>query len=530
MGGGGLLKTNSIGFLSAVICEKILKWIFLVAAVLAGLVGTASAQDDRLAVVETSHGKIVIEFFSDDAPNHVENFVGLAESGFYDGTLFHRIIPEFMIQGGDPNTKSGDPSTWGTGGPDENVDAEFNTIKHSRGIVSMARSNSPDSAGSQFFVVHADSNFLDGQYTVFGRIVTDESFETLDSIAGSDTTAGDAPVDPESARITSVTITDRSNVPDLLDLPEPERLQDASTPETPEPDPIFESAELGVSLTAPPGWTFPPVFDQPGAPNVAMIDPNLGPIPTIALSVQEHQQTFDEVVSERDALLEGFKDTGFEILSRERGTLKGLPTYTVVIEGPFVINGAQLMVKTQEVTVHSSEKNYILAYANNAPAYEDHLPLFTGVLESLEVEGQTDDSSDPGSDGSGGCLIATATFGSELAPQVQQLRELRDNTVLSTHSGSAFLGAFNQLYYSFSPTIADLEREHPVFREAVKVAITPMLATLSMLNHAGIDSEAEMMTYGAGVILLNIGMYVAAPAAVIYKARKVIVSQGNRRF
>ena len=109
----------------------------------------------------------------------------------------------------------------------------------------------------------------------------------------------------------------------------------------------------------------------------------------------------------------------------------------------------------------------------------------------------------------GGCLIATATYGSELAPQVQQLRELRDNTLLSTESGTAFMTGFNQLYYSFSPTIADLQRENPVFNEIVKISITPMLTTLSVLNYADIDSEQEMLSYGIGIILMNVGMYVA---------------------
>jgi len=137
---------------------------------------------DPVVILETNLGKIAIGFFHKDAPNHVQNFIKLSLSGFYDGTIFHRIIPGFMIQGGDPNTIDGDPSTWGQGGPDERVDAEFNTIKHNRGIVSMARSADPNSAGSQFFIVHKDSNFLDEQYTVFGRIVTEESFQTLDKI------------------------------------------------------------------------------------------------------------------------------------------------------------------------------------------------------------------------------------------------------------------------------------------------------------------------------------------------------------
>ena len=117
----------------------------------------------------------------------------------------------------------------------------------------------------------------------------------------------------------------------------------------------------------------------------------------------------------------------------------------------------------------------------------------------------------------GGCLIATATYGSELSPQVQQLRELRDNVVLNTKSGFAFMTAFNQFYYSFSPTIADLERENSVFKQSVKIALTPLLTSLSILNYFEIDSEEEMLGYGIGVILLNIGMYFGIPAIAILK-------------
>jgi len=121
--------------------------------------------------------------------------------------------------------------------------------------------------------------------------------------------------------------------------------------------------------------------------------------------------------------------------------------------------------------------------------------------------------------GGGGCLIATAAFGSEMAPQVQFLREIRDNTVLQTQSGSTFMTGFNQFYYSFSPAIADYERENPAFKETVKIAITPMLTSLAILNYVDIDSEEEMLGYGIGIILLNIGMYFIAPAAIIFKIR-----------
>ena len=117
----------------------------------------------------------------------------------------------------------------------------------------------------------------------------------------------------------------------------------------------------------------------------------------------------------------------------------------------------------------------------------------------------------------GGCLIATAAFGSELSPQIQQLRELRDNTILNTKSGMTFMTTFNQFYYSFSPTVADFEREHPIFKEVVKITLTPMLTSLSILNHVNIDSEQEMLGYGISIVLLNIGMYVGIPAFGILK-------------
>jgi hypothetical protein len=126
-----------------------------------------------------------------------------------------------------------------------------------------------------------------------------------------------------------------------------------------------------------------------------------------------------------------------------------------------------------------------------------------------------DEKAPPG----GGCLIATAAFGSELAPQVQMLREIRDNTVLGTTSGMAFMSGFNEFYYSFSPTIADWERANPTFQDAVRITITPLLTSLSILNYVDIDSEAEMLGYGIGLIVLNLGMYIVAPAVVIIKLK-----------
>ena len=150
--------------------------------------------ESKVAELHTTAGEIHIRFFPDVAPNHVKNFLDLAEQGFYDGTKFHRVIPGFMIQGGDPNTKSGNPNTWGTGGAGKNVKAEFSNVSHRRGIVSMARANQPDSASSQFFIVVADSTFLDKQYSVFGQVT--KGMDVADRIVAAPRGANDRPNDP----------------------------------------------------------------------------------------------------------------------------------------------------------------------------------------------------------------------------------------------------------------------------------------------------------------------------------------------
>jgi peptidyl-prolyl cis-trans isomerase B (cyclophilin B) len=149
---------------------------------------------DKVAEIKTNKGTMVIRFFPDVAPNHVRNFVDLAEKGFYNGTKFHRIIPGFMIQGGDPNTKSGDTDNWGRGGSGKNVKAEFNDVHHRRGIVSMARSSDPDSASSQFFICVADSLFLDHQYSAFGQVT--KGMDVADAIVSTPRNAADRPSSP----------------------------------------------------------------------------------------------------------------------------------------------------------------------------------------------------------------------------------------------------------------------------------------------------------------------------------------------
>ncbi|MCI4625377.1 MAG: peptidylprolyl isomerase [Candidatus Magnetoovum sp. WYHC-5] len=145
------------------------------------------------AIIKTSFGEIKLKFFPEVAPNHVNNFIELAQKGFYNGTTFHRVIPGFVIQGGDPNTKSADKTKHGTGGPGYTVKAEFNDKPHKRGILSMARSQQPDSAGSQFFICVADAPFLNNQYTVFGEV--ESGIEVADKIVSQKRDDMDNPID-----------------------------------------------------------------------------------------------------------------------------------------------------------------------------------------------------------------------------------------------------------------------------------------------------------------------------------------------
>ncbi len=158
----------------------------------------------KVAVIETNLGTIKFKFLEDKAPGHTENFVTLAKKGFYDGTRFHRVIPGFMIQGGDPNSKSGDRARMGTGDPGYKIKAEFNDTKHVRGIVSMARSQDPNSAGCQFFICVDDASFLDKQYTAFGQVIS--GMDVVDKIVNLKRDGRDNPLEDNPAIMKKVTI------------------------------------------------------------------------------------------------------------------------------------------------------------------------------------------------------------------------------------------------------------------------------------------------------------------------------------
>ena len=523
----------------------------------------AADGEDRLAVLDTGSGRIVIEFFADDAPGHVDNFVSLAESGFYDGTVFHRVIRGFMIQGGDPNTRQDDPgprSTWGMGGPDSAIDAEFNDIRHDRGIVSMARSMSPDSAGSQFFIVHSNSNFLDGQYTAFGRVVTADSLETLDAIAALPTDERDVPEEIGPAVVMSVAIVDRDSVEGVEDLGGPARV---SVPEGPPPgmSPMeaipesgtYTSDAFGVSFDVPDGW-FLQLTGEADAffPDMAMLGPApIGGQPqAITIAVDPlGNATFEEMLENHaETIQEAVASGQLEIESRRMITVGGVVAQQTDAKSDLEFADQQISIRFREVVVAGTDDFYTITYSSIAEQFADSEDDFAGVISSFTAAGvgglsppaadadaagdaDADAAGDADADAAGdapaggGCLIATAAYGTELAPQVQLLREARDGALAQTAAGSAFLGAFNTAYYAFSPAAADAIRDHPAAADAVRAAAVPLLSILSVVSLADGQSEWQAAALALLAAALALGAYVAAPAA----AAALAVRHARRR-
>jgi len=221
-----------------------------------------------------------------------------------------------------------------------------------------------------------------------------------------------------------------------------------------------------------------------------------------------------------------------EATSSSGATVRFSPTANDAIDGSMPVDctpnsGSIFPFGTTEITCTSTDYSFNTSYLifevnvtntpTPTPVFDEQSQQLTDAEQRIsELEAELE------AERGGGCLIATAAFGSEMAPQVQFLREIRDNTVLQTESGSAFMTGFNQFYYSFSPAVADYERENPVFKEAVKLTLTPLLTSLTLLQYTDIDSESVMLGYGIGVILLNIGMYFVAPVVVIMTVRKRI--------
>ena len=507
--------------------------------------------DDKIVIMYTNSGHLIIELFPDDAPNTVENFLKLTESGFYDDLIFHRIIKDFMIQGGDPLTKHDEVfeniPLWGTGDAGYEIPAEFNSIKHNRGIVSMARGADIDSASSQFFIVHKDSNHLDGKYTVFGKLLTEESYDTLDKIANLQTTSKNVPSDLSASQIIKAAVITRADIENPPSIEELDRLDESNLNPTMISD-RYVNTEYDFSIIPPKGWTV--LYAEPGSePNDPVIT-FLGQKKKLLQGIDEYapyiyinanelgDKTFKENLDSRVAQYHSMEQTGGLKIESERISTfvneegKSYGAYFLVAKQL----GTGLPVPFAQIILSHSNFIYGITYSNHEQYFQDDMEFFDSTIKSFDIVSETTESDISGlleeagikttgpettEPQGGGCIIATAAFGSEMAPQVQLLREIRDNTVLQTESGTSFMTGFNQFYYSFSPIIADYERENPVFKEVVKLTLTPLLTSLSLLQYVDIDSESEMLGYGIGIILLNIGMYFVAPAVLIMKVRSL---------
>lgn len=396
----------------------------------------------------------------------------------------------------------------------------------------MARSNDPNSAGSQFFIVHKDSTFLDGQYTVFGRIITQESFETLDKLAELETMPNDQAVNSSEAIVIKAIVKVRSEITNILDQ-KPLTKSDAPLMKTtPEP---YTNNYLGISFNSPVGWLIqsPPKTD-PNVPDLVVVGPQTSTSsPALSLTIDGTSGTLaDEILKLQNKISPLITQNVLVITDEGKTSVDDNPAYILRATGKFEnLNDQVREVGFSTIIFVNDNRVYTIQYTNHLTDYYNHEDEITDLIQSFKLihsgPPPSEDSEEVTSSNEegGGCLIATAAFGSEMAPQVQFLREIRDGTVLSTQSGTAFMTGFNQFYYSFSPYVADYERENPVFKEAVKVTLTPLLTSLTLLNYVDVDTEEEMLGYGIGIILLNIGMYFVAPAAVIIAIKNRIKQQ-----
>ena len=350
-------------------------------------------------------------------------------------------------------------------------------------------------------------------------------FETLDKIAAVQTGTSDRPVNPEQVRISKATVVERSNILNILQLSEPERTGSIVT-NTPEFT-VFENQALDVKFTAPVGWLLQqPQKSSEDAPDVVAVGPKVDGInPYISLTVKDVKgKTIDDLITAKNNILEqAVYQNQLEILSQEKVEENIYQTEAI---GAFAVDDTSLKIKFIETMILINEKLYTFAYSNTVDNFDSELSKFNESLDSFEILSQQSSeqkTSEPAEEKGGGCLIATAAYGSEMAPQVQLLREIRDNQLMNTESGSAFMSGFNELYYSFSPYIADMERENPMFKEAVKLGLTPMLSSLAIMENA--NSESEVLGLGLSVIALNLGMYIAAPALIGIKVHQQIKSR-----
>jgi peptidyl-prolyl cis-trans isomerase B (cyclophilin B) len=398
--------------------------------------------------------------------------------------------------------------------------------------------------------VHRDSPHLDGQYTVFGRLVPGLP-NALNHIASLETDGNNAPLDLLEARIITAEILDPYT---SADLSIPDRNQShiekedrggGVNTET------YHNSRHNVSFDIPYRWD---VTEATGQQFGVIMEPmslehnvqtqieQSGFIPKVVITAEPRDPREDAGVSPAFFSVQGGEDPemlGNYVFENDDGRKAHLITTTQDLHNT---ERGTVQFKIIQLTFINSEFQYSIIYVNVTEWFRYEINAFLQTVDNFEVmiDGKMqpinfasdpvfkqliiDAKAKPEPESLppariGGCLIATATYGSELAPQVQLLREIRDNTVLQTQSGTSFMTAFNQFYYSFSPAIADYERENIIFKETVKLTLTPLLASLTLLQHADINSEYDMLGYGIGIILLNVGMYFIAPALLITKIR-----------
>ena len=214
---------------------------------------------------------------------------------------------------------------------------------------------------------------------------------------------------------------------------------------------------------------------------------------------------------------EYFGPLGLEVQEQGNTTINDNPAFFIQYGWTTQsYNNATLQLVAKQYLLQKDDTFYVITYTQPQESSKVSLSQFEEIISTWQfLDKDTNNVTSSDQPKKGGCLIATAAYGSEFAPQVQQLREVRDNVLYSTYSGSAFMTGFDSVYYTFSPTVADWEKENSFFKEAVKIAITPLVSTLSILNYIDIHSEAEMLAYGFGIILLNTAIYFGVPAFFI---------------
>jgi hypothetical protein len=423
----------------------------------------------------------------------------------------------------------------------------FVVFNESAGYRALARQRDKEIRG--LLVVHKDSPQLDGKYTAFGRLVPGLP-QALDQIAKLETNKRDQPVDASSATIIKASIIDGFSTSGFSG---PDRNNSLVTKikveggiteryfntlhdvnfDIPYRWKVIEGGGTNLNLTAEP---------TPLEHNVQKMIDETGYTPQVLILSEPRNPSVESAgVSPAFFSLKSGDDPKIlhnYIIENDAGRKAHIIISTQNMETPTETT----QFKIAQIHFSNSDTNYSVIHINLTEWFRYEINSFDytvkhfeilidGTMQNIEFGNHpvfkqliADSRLKPEPESLpparvGGCLIATATFGSEMAPQVQFLREIRDNTVLQTESGISFMTGFNQFYYSFSPAIADYERENPAFKEAVKIALTPLLTSLTLLQYVDTDSESEMLGYGISVILLNIGMYFIAPAVLITKIR-----------